>query len=108
MSSPNLECRNEPIETFISEGDDHEEPPYPSPRARELCSRCDVRVDCLQFALDQDITYGVWGGLSSYQRSQMNRKQTRKRCLGCGAKDGIITENGHEICLACGTSWAIW
>lgn len=107
MGMPGLPCRKEPDE-FVTPGDAHEEPPYPSPRARELCSRCSFLVDCLQFALDEDIDYGTWGGMTAYQRGLIKRKQPRKSCPGCGRKDGIITENNHEICLGCGMSWPLW
>lgn len=108
LTSRDRACRDEPSETFITPGDDSDEPPYPSPRARELCNSCLVRVDCLQYALDENIEFGTWGGMSAYQRSLLNRKLSRKACPGCGSKEGIVIENGHEICLACGVSWPIW
>lgn len=108
LTSGNRACRNEPPETFITSGDDDDEPPYPSPRARTLCNGCPERVDCLQYALDEGIEFGVWGGMSAYQRSLLSRKLPRKSCPGCGSKEGIITENNSEICLACGVSWPIW
>lgn len=108
LTSRERACDGEPSDTFITPGDADDEPPYPSPRARGLCSVCPVRVDCLQYALDQDIEFGVWGGLSAFQRSQIRRKQPRKTCPGCGYKDGIVEENGSEVCLGCGVSWPIW
>lgn len=108
LTSRERACVGEPFETFITPGDADDEPPYPSPRARGLCSVCPVRVDCLQYALEEDIEFGVWGGLSSFQRSQIQRKQPRKTCPGCGYKDGIVEENGCEVCLGCGVSWPIW
>lgn len=108
MSSPDRKCHKEPLETFITHGDEHDEPPYPSPRARELCSSCPFRPDCLQFALENDIDYGVWGGMSAFQREQISRKQSRKRCPGCSRTDSIIQEHNHEICMHCSISWPIW
>lgn len=108
MSSPDRKCAKEPLETFITVGDEDDEPPYPSPRARELCNRCPFRPECLKFAIDNDVDYGVWGGMSRYQREQISRKLERKSCPNCGGKDGIIKENNHEVCLACGISWPMW
>lgn len=108
LTSKERACDGEPAETFITPGDDDDEPPYPSPRARGLCAICPVRVDCLQFAIDNQIEFGVWGGLSAFQREQITRKQRRKVCPGCGYKDGIVQENGHEVCLGCSVSWPIW
>lgn len=107
MSSPDRKCHKEPLETFFTQGDDHDEPHYPSPRARELCNRCPFRPDCLQFALNNDVDYGVWGGMSAFQREQISRKQSRKRCPSCGRSDTIIQENNDEICMSCCISWPI-
>ena len=31
-------------------------------RAKAICSRCDLRTECLAGALDRHEAYGVWGG----------------------------------------------
>jgi len=41
--------------------------------ARAICNTCDVKADCLQWALDNDIRYGLWGGQSAYQRDQIRK-----------------------------------
>ena len=33
-----------------------------------MCAGCEVRAECLQFALDNDERFGVWGGLSERER----------------------------------------
>lgn len=45
--------------------------------AKDICGTCPVRSDCLQFALDLDITDGVWGGLSERQRRALKRRRSR-------------------------------
>lgn len=42
--------------------------------AKRICSRCDVRVECLEYALDRDERFGVWGGLSEPERRAMKRR----------------------------------
>ena len=42
-------------------------------QAKLVCSRCDVRTDCLQDALDNDERFGVWGGLSERERRTLRR-----------------------------------
>lgn len=42
--------------------------------AKRICSRCEVRPDCLQYALNQDERYGIWGGLSERERRRLKRR----------------------------------
>ena len=43
--------------------------------AKRVCAACPVRDECLEYALDAREPYGVWGGLSEQERSQLNRRQ---------------------------------
>lgn len=36
--------------------------------AKRVCARCPVRAECLRFALANDITHGVFGGLAPRTR----------------------------------------
>lgn len=36
--------------------------------AKMICSRCVVRADCLAYALDTGVKYGIWGGLTEKER----------------------------------------
>jgi WhiB family redox-sensing transcriptional regulator len=42
--------------------------------AKRICSRCEVRADCLKAALDGDERFGIWGGLSERERRKLKRK----------------------------------
>ncbi|HYV00737.1 MAG TPA: WhiB family transcriptional regulator [Actinomycetota bacterium] len=44
--------------------------------AKAVCSRCDVRLECLAFALQSKAEFGVWGGLSVKERRTMLRSAT--------------------------------
>ncbi|MGN6162713.1 MAG: WhiB family transcriptional regulator [Marmoricola sp.] len=37
-------------------------------RAKSLCFSCPVRAECLAEALDNQIEWGVWGGLTERER----------------------------------------
>jgi WhiB family redox-sensing transcriptional regulator len=42
--------------------------------AKQTCSSCDVRAECLEYALAHDERNGVWGGLSALERRRMKRR----------------------------------
>ena len=42
--------------------------------AKRVCQSCDVREECLQWALDNNERYGIWGGLSERERRKLSKK----------------------------------
>lgn len=45
-----------------------------SPRAaKKVCQACPVRLQCLQFAVDHNQRFGIWGGLSARERREYAR-----------------------------------
>lgn len=47
--------------------------------AKRACARCPVIDACLQYALQQQIEHGVWGGLTERERREMRRRSARYR-----------------------------
>lgn len=45
--------------------------------AKKMCLTCDVRMDCLESALENDERFGIWGGLSERDRRKVKKGQTR-------------------------------
>ncbi len=43
-------------------------------KARKICRECMVQTDCLAYALDNEIKYGMWGGHSERQRRRLLRQ----------------------------------
>ncbi len=41
--------------------------------AKKVCVSCDVRGDCLEYALAHDERFGIWGGLSERERRRLKR-----------------------------------
>lgn len=41
--------------------------------ARQVCAGCEVRTECLEFALANNEHYGLWGGLSEKERRKLRR-----------------------------------
>ena len=44
-------------------------------RAKQLCRACPVRTECLAEALDTEIEWGVWGGLTERERRALLRRR---------------------------------
>lgn len=42
--------------------------------AKTVCVECRVKDQCLQYALENRMEYGVWGGLSVLERRSLLRK----------------------------------
>jgi WhiB family redox-sensing transcriptional regulator len=43
--------------------------------AKQICAACPVRGECLDFALDLNEKFGVWGGKSERERRKLRRRQ---------------------------------
>lgn len=48
--------------------------------ARSICAQCPVATQCLQYALENDIRHGVWGGKSSRERAKIRHTVVLKPC----------------------------
>jgi WhiB family redox-sensing transcriptional regulator len=44
-------------------------------QARQLCRSCAVRTECLAYALDHRIEFGVWGGMTERERRALLRNR---------------------------------
>lgn len=42
--------------------------------AKKVCQNCEVREECLQWALDNDERYGIWGGMSERERRKLKKR----------------------------------
>ena len=41
--------------------------------AKKVCVSCDVRGECLEYALEHDERFGIWGGLSERERRKFKK-----------------------------------
>ncbi len=42
--------------------------------AKRVCTGCEVRSECLEYALEHDERFGIWGGLSERERRKLKRR----------------------------------
>jgi WhiB family redox-sensing transcriptional regulator len=42
--------------------------------AKRICTGCEVRAECLEYALEHDERFGIWGGLSERERRKLKRR----------------------------------
>lgn len=64
--------------------------------ARAVCQGCDVREQCLQYALDNREPHGLWGGLNVRERRKI--QATRPRVFACRecASRFIVVPDGRS------------
>jgi WhiB family transcriptional regulator, redox-sensing transcriptional regulator len=41
--------------------------------AKKICTDCEVKAECLEYALANDERFGIWGGLSERERRRLRR-----------------------------------
>jgi len=58
-------CREVDYELFFPDGGGN------SSKARQVCNRCEVTTQCLDFALGFPNMIGIWGGTTERQRRSM-------------------------------------
>jgi WhiB family redox-sensing transcriptional regulator len=63
------DCRNHPPAVFFpSDG-------VGVDRARRICATCPVSGQCLEYALENRIDHGVWGGTSERERRRILKRR---------------------------------
>ncbi|HEX2050958.1 MAG TPA: WhiB family transcriptional regulator [Actinomycetota bacterium] len=50
-----------------------------SKAARAVCNECTVRMQCLEYALNNKEQFGIWGGTSERERRKLRRERAPRR-----------------------------
>ena len=45
--------------------------------AKRICVGCQVKAECLEYALGHDERFGIWGGLSERERRRIRRQRAK-------------------------------
>jgi WhiB family redox-sensing transcriptional regulator len=53
--------------------------------AKAVCGGCEVKADCLEYALDNGEKFGIWGGLSERERRRLRRQRALARRAAASA-----------------------
>ena len=69
-------CRGADLGVFFPERGESAGP------ARQVCAACPVRQPCLDYAISNRITHGVWGGLT-----ERERRALQSRCVRASRRD---------------------
>ena len=46
--------------------------------AKAVCRGCEVRLECLEYALEHGEKFGIWGGLSERERRRVRRQRAAR------------------------------
>lgn len=50
--------------------------------AKSACSRCNVKAECLDYAIKAGERYGIWGGLTEQERRALVRRRSAEMRSG--------------------------
>ncbi|MDE0132413.1 MAG: WhiB family transcriptional regulator [bacterium] len=50
-------------------------------KAKAICGMCEVKIECLDFALDNGERFGIWGGLSERERRRVRHERSRRTAV---------------------------
>lgn len=59
-----------------------------TPATKAVCNACEVRAGCLDYALERDERFGVWGGESEADRRRLKRNRQRRVLEGAARGSG--------------------
>ena len=60
--------------------------------AKRVCAQCEVREQCLKWAIEHDERFGIWGGFERTRGGVVTRRNTR---------------NGHDVRRAPCVHWKL-
>lgn len=74
-------CRDEDPDLFFPVGKTGPQVLRQIEEAMAVCRRCDVREECLAWAITSGQEHGVWGGTNEDERRSIRRRASRARLV---------------------------
>ena len=68
--------------------------------AKRVCRSCEVRVECLEYALEHDERFGIWGGMSERERRRLKREAPCGRVPAAPARPAGPAVEEFPLCGA--------
>lgn len=76
---PSAPCYNNPTAhriMFYQNGETRVFNDMAEEKAKAICGLCPITTECLDYALDTDQEYGVWGGTTQRERRAIARRKS--------------------------------
>ena len=89
-------CRGEDPELFFPVGSAGSAALAQIAEAKKICARCPVRRACLVFAMATRQEYGIWGGLTEDERSQLRRRVAASQTAAVPAAVGWLPRKQRD------------
>jgi WhiB family transcriptional regulator, redox-sensing transcriptional regulator len=67
--------------------------------AKRVCRSCEVRAECLEYALENDERFGIWGGMSERERRRLKRQAVLR--LIQPRLRSVVADIPRSPCWAC-------
>lgn len=70
--------------------------------AKQICAQCPVTTNCLTYALNEKVHYGIWGGTTPDERPA-GRRPTPTRPINHGTEGGYMAHRrrNEPACTDC-------
>ncbi len=66
--------------------------------AKRVCRSCEVRAECLEYALEHDERFGIWGGMSERERRRLKRQASCASVLAAGGRPSGRAAEEYSLC----------
>jgi len=89
-------CKGVPINVFYFESDEENRNlKKETEKAKAFCKECPVAEQCLAYALNENIKFGVWGGFTSRERGTLRKLFRQEDYKSVASK--VVNKTMHMI-----------